>query len=418
MPALAPLRVPAFRRLAATYGLNELAWGLVTLALAVLAYDRTGSPLAPTALFLASTFVPALVAPALVARIDQLPVRRTLAGLYAAEAALFALLALFVDVLPLGVILVLALVDGTLALAGRSLTRGSVASVLHEADQLRKGNALLNVVFAVCLMGGPALGGLLVATSGVGASLACGAVAFGLMAVVAHTGRTLPAGEHAREGWLRRARAGLEYARGHRAARRLLLAQGATLAFCMLGTPIEVVYARESLEGTNATYGLLLAAWGAGTIVGSLVFARAGRVAIAVLLPLALVVTAAGFGVMAIAPSVAVALAGCALGGFGNGLEVVAAVQALQERVLPEFQARVMGFAESVNAGAMGVGFLAGGALATLASPRAVFAVAALGVLALTPVFASALRSPRAVVPARPASPPPPRAAARERAAA
>src|SRR3712207_8768745 len=50
MRMLEPLRVPAFRRLAATYGLNELGWGLVTLALAVLVYERTGSPLAPTAL--------------------------------------------------------------------------------------------------------------------------------------------------------------------------------------------------------------------------------------------------------------------------------------------------------------------------------------------------------------------------------
>src|SRR3712207_4373932 len=127
MRMLEPLRVPAFRRLATTYGLNELGWGLVTLALAVLAYDRTGNPMAPTALFLASTFVPALVSPALVARIDQRPIRRSPAQLYAAEAALFAVLALLVDRLPLGVILALALVDGVLALTGRSLTRGAVA---------------------------------------------------------------------------------------------------------------------------------------------------------------------------------------------------------------------------------------------------------------------------------------------------
>jgi MFS family permease len=103
---------------------------------------------------------------------------------------------------------------------------------------------------------------------------------------------------------------------------------------------------------------------------------------------------------MAVAPSVAVALLGCVVGGFGNGMQVVAAIQALQERVATEFQARVMGLAESINAAAMGLGFLAGGALATLGSPRLVFAAAAIGVAALTPAFAGAMRRP-APAPAR-----------------
>jgi len=394
MAVLAPLKVPAFRRLVSTYGLNELGWGLVTLALAVLAYDRTGSPLAPTALFLASSFVPALVTPAVVARIDQLAVRRSLGGLYAAEAAVFAVLTLFVDSLPLGLILAIALLDGVLALAGRSITRGSVAATLEPTGQLRAGNALLNVVFAVCLTGGPAAGGLLVAAYGVTASLGAGAIVFALMALLAATARTLPAGEHERQGWMQRAREGLLYARTHTGARRLLLAQGATLLVCVMVTPIEIVYARESLGGTNATYGLLLAFWGGGSIVGSLVFARAGGLGLAFLLTASLLTTGIGFGLMAVAPGVAVALAGCVLGGMGNGMQVVAAVQALQERVATEFQARVMALAESVNAAAVGVGFLLGGVLATLGSPRLVLAVAAVGVVVLAPSFAAALRSP------------------------
>jgi predicted MFS family arabinose efflux permease len=407
MSALAPLRVAAFRRLVSTYGLNELGWGLVTLALAVLAYDRTGSPLAPTALFLASTFVPALVTPALVARIDLLPVRRSLGGLYAAEAALFALAALAIDRLPLGVIVAIALLDGVLALAGRSITRASVAATLEATGQLRAGNALLNIVFAVALTTGPAIGGAVVAGYGVSTSLAAGAVVFAVMALLAHTGRTLPAGEHERGDWLTRAKAGFAYARGNAVTQRLLLAQGATLVFCVLATPIEVVYARESLDGTTATYGLLLAAWGAGSILGSLVFARAGRVALAVVIPVALTTTATGFGVMAVAPSVGLALVGCVLGGFGNGMQVVAAIQSLQERVAAEFQARVMGLAESVNAAAVGFGFLLGGVIATLGSPRLVLGVAAVGVIALAPAFAAALREgakrSRAPLAARPA---------------
>jgi hypothetical protein len=85
MTALDPLRIPAFRRLAATYTLDELGFSFGTVSLAILVFAKTGSALATTALFLASTFVPALVAPALTARLDRLPVRRALPGLYLVE---------------------------------------------------------------------------------------------------------------------------------------------------------------------------------------------------------------------------------------------------------------------------------------------------------------------------------------------
>src|SRR4051812_11889324 len=87
-----PLRNPAFRRLATTYTLDEIAWNFGTVALAILVFDRTGSAMAATALFLASTFAPALLAPAMTARLDRLPVRRALPGLYLLDAVLYLVL--------------------------------------------------------------------------------------------------------------------------------------------------------------------------------------------------------------------------------------------------------------------------------------------------------------------------------------
>src|SRR5712691_9260915 len=71
-PALelsAPLRRPAFRRLASSFAINELGDWLGLIALAVLVFDRTNSALATTGLFLGTRFLPALLAPAFVARI-------------------------------------------------------------------------------------------------------------------------------------------------------------------------------------------------------------------------------------------------------------------------------------------------------------------------------------------------------------
>ena len=52
-PALRPLRLPAFRRLALVRFVDELGDWLGEIALAVLVFDQTGSPLATAALFLA-----------------------------------------------------------------------------------------------------------------------------------------------------------------------------------------------------------------------------------------------------------------------------------------------------------------------------------------------------------------------------
>ena len=74
----------------------------------MLVYDRTGDPLALTALFVASKLVPAFAAPALTARLE--PTRRasSLPAVYMAEAAVFATLALFADaLLPPAVVLAL-----------------------------------------------------------------------------------------------------------------------------------------------------------------------------------------------------------------------------------------------------------------------------------------------------------------------
>ena len=52
------LKLPAYRRLLAAYTLNELAWSVGSLALAVLVYRRTGSAIGAMGFFLCSQFVP------------------------------------------------------------------------------------------------------------------------------------------------------------------------------------------------------------------------------------------------------------------------------------------------------------------------------------------------------------------------
>src|SRR5215217_4852962 len=91
---LTPLGIPGFKVLAGGYSVNELGNWLGDIALAVLVFDQTGSALATALLFVGTRFVPALVSPALVARIEALRPRLSLPLLYGADAVVFALLAL------------------------------------------------------------------------------------------------------------------------------------------------------------------------------------------------------------------------------------------------------------------------------------------------------------------------------------
>ena len=93
----APLGVRPFGRLLTTYTVNEIGDAVGVVALAVLVYDRTEAVAPTAAIFIAAKFLPALIAPLLTARVDQLPLRRILPILYVLEAAAFAALGLIAD---------------------------------------------------------------------------------------------------------------------------------------------------------------------------------------------------------------------------------------------------------------------------------------------------------------------------------
>ena len=91
-----------------------------------------------------------------------------------------------------------------------------------------------------------------------------------------------------------------------------------------------------------------------------------------------------GFLVMAISPSLAVALIGSAIAGCGNGVEAVAARTALQEHVEQKWMARLMSLNESMFQAVPGAGIVLGGLLAGLTTPRVALAVGAGGALLVT----------------------------------
>ena len=389
--ALRALSLPVFRRLAFVRFVDEMGDWLGEIALAVLVFDRTGSPMATAALFIALQFVPAFATPPLVARLESLPTRATLAGLNVLQAAVFAGLALLAPSFSLAAVIVLGAIGSGLAIAGRALTRAAAVAAAEPHGLLREGNAVLNVGFTAGVAAGPALAGAIVAGAGPQTALFADAVSFALVAVLLATASGIPRMQPEPSGWVVRLRRALAYVGKRRQLRLLIGAQAAAFVFLTIVIPIEVVFAKETLDAGDLGYGVLLASWGVGMVLGSLAFAMLRRVSLRVLLPISTLAVGVAYLLTGAAPTLAFACAASVLGGAGNGIEWVALVTAVQQLTRAEYQARVASLVESVAKAAPGIGFLLGGATAALFSPRVSFAVAGVGVLAVLAVAAGAL---------------------------
>jgi MFS family permease len=397
--ALRPFRLPGFPSLGIAYLVNELGNWLGEIALAVLVFDQTGSPVATAALFGGMQFVPALVGPPIVARVEHLDPRVGLPCLYAAEALAFGALAFLAagDNFALAPVLALATFDGSIAAAARAMTRATAAAVLTPAGQLREGNALLNFCFTAGAAGGPAIAGIVVAGWGVQTGLLIDAGSFLAVATLLAASRYLPFTEldpadMPGEGWMGRLRRTFAYVRERPVLRRLLSAQAAAFVFFALVLPIEVVFAKETLDAGDTGYGFLLASWGAGMVTGSLLFAGLRQVSLRRLLWLSTLAIGVSYLGTAASPTLAVACAAAFVGGTGNGIQWIALVTAVQTLTSSGQQARVLALLGSIASAMPGVGFVLGGTAAALASPRLAFAIAGAGVLAVLAFATIALR--------------------------
>ncbi|MGI8462281.1 MAG: MFS transporter [Solirubrobacterales bacterium] len=388
-----PLRDPDFRPLVVAFCVNELGDWLGSVALAILVFDQTGSALATAGLFLATQFLPAFLAPPLVARLEILRSGRALPAVYAAEGIVFALLALTASEFSLVAVFVLAAIDGALASAARALSRAMAAAMLAPRGLLREGNAILNLAFTGGAAAGPALAGIAVAIWGVQGALLGDAASFLLVAALLVRVPALRRASSEAAPWSERLREGLEYVRSRPVLMRLISAEAAAIAFFALIIPIEVVFAIETLGAGDAGYGALLAAWGTGMFAGAIVFTALRGLSLRALLLGSTLAIGLAYLATAAAPTLLFACAAAVVGGAGNGIQWVSLVSAVQELTADEFQARVVSVLESAASAAPGIGFVAGGVIAVTIGPRASFAVAGAGVLVVLAIAAVALRN-------------------------
>jgi MFS family permease len=378
--SLAALRVRAFAHLAAAYTINELGNWIGDVALAILVFDRTRSPVATATLFVALRFAPALLAPPLTTKAEKIPPRQVLPALYLGEAVIFGAISVLAHSFSLPAVLTLAAADGILAVVARALIRSVNASILGPRRLLREGNAVINLGVTAGGAAGPALAGVLVATAGAGSALAVDAATFAAVAVIVASTRDLEMDIDLRGGTLERLRAGLSDAWARRTVRRLLLATAGTLLFGAAVIPIEVVFAKRTLHAGDFGYGLLMTAWGVGMVIGGTAFAATSKIRLPVVIFGAAALVGAGYAGLAASPDLFVACVFSGIGGLGNGLWSIASLTALQQAMPPRAQGTVMAVLESINQVMPAIGFVLGGAVTALGSTRLAYAVASAGV--------------------------------------
>jgi predicted MFS family arabinose efflux permease len=382
--------------------LNELAVSIATVAVAVLIYRRTGSALGAAGFFLCSQFGPAFVSPVFVSRLDQRSAKAALVPLYALEAVVFAVLALVVHHFTLAAVLALALLDGIFAMTARVLARAAWTAITSAAGLMRDAQAVSNTTYSIAFMVGPLIGGGVVALGGTVVALLVNAGVFVLMALTIMTAHGLPPRVEERAPSKGRLRAALRHARSDGPLRTLLSLEAAAVVFFSISLPVEVVFATHSLHAGPAGYGAMLTAWGAGAIGGSGIYARWRGLPARTLIVLATAALGAGFLVMAVAPSLTVAVIGSVIGGVGNGIQIVAVRTAVQEAAPQQWMAMILGLNESIFVAFPGVGILLGGGITALAGPRPAFAVGAAGSLAIALAMRIWLPAERRQEPANP----------------
>jgi MFS family permease len=393
------------RRILLAYTVNELGTWIGYVALALGVYDHTQSAIATAGLFVARGLLPALLAPVLVARIERSSRRGRLTWLYLLEAVLTVALAALVLHFWLAGVLVLVTIDGVVAVTATALVRASAARVSVEdalaesAPDLgaqavqattegaqREASAALNVAFMGSLALAPALGGALVHAVGGPTALLVDALTF-----LACAGLFAGLGTHVKEssGDSVRTRlfAAVQHVREVPALRALFLTEAVAIVVFASVEPVEVLYAKSTLRAGDFGFGLLVAAWGVGAALGAIVFARSVRRPLGPMLTGGTLLVGLGYLGFAAAPTLAIACAAGVVGGIGNGVQWPSLISAVQQLTPSALHGRLMSAVGSLNALCPAIGFILGGTIAALSSPRAAMAVAGIVATLATVAF-------------------------------
>jgi MFS family permease len=359
--------------------------GLAMVALASRVYQTSHASWAVASVFLAVTVPITALAPAAGLLLDRLSPRPVLVAAAAAQTV---------------VALALTQLTGTGAILGLSLGFGVCAALLQPGlgtivPQLagRAGVTRANGYLQAATWGGftvgPLLAGMLTAAGGTGLALGAVAAVYGLGAIGlrALPLATGPAGlasdpaarDTPAETVGRQVSAGLRFLRSDRQAGLLVLVVAVMVAFGNMASVAEVAFAEGVLKAGASGYSVLVAAWTAGMLGGTLAGGLLRRRHLALATLAGTIIAGTGVALAGGAVTLWQAAAAYGIGGLANGVEVVATRSFLNHRVPGAISGRVFALYSGVLFGAASVGMAAAGGLLAPLNPRVVLVIAGSG---------------------------------------
>jgi MFS family permease len=387
------LQGAAARRFFAAHAQSCLGSGLAHVALPLLAFDKTGSPWAVTAVLVPDLLPAIVLGPLLGTVVDRVGWRTCAVASDLLRALAFGVIALWGS-MPAIVAAAALAGTGTALFAPAALTG---LGLLAPGENRPAALGLFGALDDIGLTAGPALAALLLAGLPAAALLGANAVSFAVSAVLI-AGIREPS-EAADVAGVPRSSIWTDVRRGMRELSgrpdvRLLLMSSCAAVLCAGVTNVgEVVLARHVLGLGGSGLALLVASAGLGTVLGSL----AARSALAWQWRRAyitgLTCMAADLILSAIAPSLWLLLPIFAIGGFGNGFALVHDRLLLGEAVPDALHGRVFALQKGLTSLAFAGSFAGASALIAGVGVQHTFLLAGAGMLAVVAFAAPRLRA-------------------------
>jgi MFS family permease len=328
------------------------------------------------------------VAGALADRLDQ---RRLMAVCETGQAAIFAVLAVFLPSLPVlvGLVLVSAGFATAFAPAGRS-----VVPTLVPPERLPRANALLGTAFNIQIAVGPTIGGLAVELGGARVAFALNAVTFLVSALILTRLPALrPVGDHS--GLWTETVAGLRFVATTPGPRALVLALFVAVSFAAIDNVALVFLVSEELHGSAAEFGFTQAAFGIGMLAASSLL-TIGRGSAVALLVGGLALCASGMIATALLPTILAVAIAQAIAGVGNGAEHVGTDTLVQRLTPRHLLGRAFGAVATAAQLGSAIAYAMAGPLIGALGPRGAILVAGTGcglaLLVAVPALRASLR--------------------------
>jgi hypothetical protein len=366
--------VGEFRALWASQTLSEAGDRLALIALTLLVYDRTRSPLL-SALALGAGYIPWVIGgPMLSGLGDRLPRREVMVACDLIRAVLVTVMLLPGMPVP-G--LVALLYATTMAQAPFEAARSAILPDLFEGERYALAAAVMQTSFRVALVAGAAVAGITIAFIGARPALGVDAATFVASAVLVRFGtRARPAAAGpggGRPATLEGLGEGARLILGNRAIRTLMML-GWLIALYSIPEGVAAPYAAR-LGGGPAAAGLVIASGQAGAVLVAPVFTRTvgPLTRLRWMGPMA-VCTCAVLPLTLFRPGLAISMAIFALSGT-FAIYQITANTAFVDWVPASRRAQAFGLASTGTVASQGTALMLAGAAAQVFPPATVIAV-------------------------------------------